>query len=77
MLQLSYSISDGIANAFFDRQTTPLESVGRYRSVSCIDCVEHLDDAQVAGLFANTLRVERQAFSIHTGPRPPLARSFT
>jgi SAM-dependent methyltransferase len=48
--------------------TQPIEDMEQYRSIICIDCIEHLTDEQVAGLFANMRRVERQAFSIHNGP---------
>jgi len=48
--------------------TAPIENIGHYRSVICIDCIEHLTDVQVDGLFANMQRVEHQAFSIHNGP---------
>lgn len=48
--------------------TKPLEDMGRYKSVACIDCIEHLYEEQVLGLFENMKQVERQAFSIHNGP---------
>ncbi len=46
----------------------PLNDMERYNSVTCIDCIEHLYEEQVIGLFDNMKRVERQAFSIHNGP---------
>ena len=48
--------------------TKPLDDMERYNSVACIDCIEHLYEEQVLGLFENMKRVERQAFSIHNGP---------
>jgi len=48
--------------------TKPLEDMKRYKSVACIDCIEHLYEEQVLGLFENMKQVERQAFSIHNGP---------
>jgi SAM-dependent methyltransferase len=46
----------------------PLNDMERYQSVTCIDCIEHLYEEQVIGLFDNMKRVERHAFSIHNGP---------
>ena len=46
----------------------PLNDMERFNSVTCIDCIEHLHEEQVIGLFENMKRVERQAFSIHNGP---------
>ena len=48
--------------------TKPLDNMKRYKSVACIDCIEHLHEEQVLGLFENMKQVERQAFSIHNGP---------
>jgi SAM-dependent methyltransferase len=45
----------------------PIDGIGRYRSVACIACIEHLPHDQVLGLFENMKLVERQAFSIHNG----------
>ena len=47
--------------------TKPIENIGRFQSAVCIDCIEHLYDEQVQGLFANMKQVRRQAFSIHNG----------
>lgn len=47
--------------------TKPIEGIDRFRSAVCIDCIEHLYDDQVLGLFENMKRVTRQAFSIHNG----------
>ena len=47
--------------------TKPLKDLPRFGSAVCIDCIEHLYDHQVQGLFANMKQVERQAFSIHNG----------
>ncbi len=47
--------------------TKPLENMARFKSATCIDCIEHLYDEQVQGLFANMKQVQRQAFSIHNG----------
>lgn len=47
--------------------TKPIENLSRYNSAICVDCIEHLYDQQVQGLFANMKQVERQAFSIHNG----------
>jgi len=45
----------------------PIADIRSFRSVVCIDCIEHLTDAQFRGLVGNMLQVERQAFSIHNG----------
>lgn len=45
----------------------PIADIRSFRSVVCIDCIEHLTDRQVEGLVANMVQVERQAFSIHNG----------
>ncbi len=47
--------------------TKPIENLGRFQSAVCVDCIEHLYDEQVQGLFANMKQVQRQAFSIHNG----------
>lgn len=47
--------------------TAPIDGIGSYRSVVCIDCIEHLYDDQVLGLFENMKQTDRQAFSIHNG----------
>ncbi|MFK7767088.1 MAG: methyltransferase domain-containing protein [Mariniblastus sp.] len=47
--------------------TKPIEGIGNYSSVVCVDCIEHLYEEQVLGLFANMKQVKRQAFSIHNG----------
>lgn len=47
--------------------TQPIPDIAKFKSVVCIDCIEHLLDDQVLGLFANMKQVARQAFSIHIG----------
>ena len=47
--------------------TQPIENIEMFASIVCIDCIEHLYDDQVAGLFENFKKVDRQAFSIHNG----------
>ncbi|QEG21354.1 class I SAM-dependent methyltransferase [Mariniblastus fucicola] len=47
--------------------TKPIDNLGRFQSAVCVDCIEHLYDEQVQGLFANMKQVQRQAFSIHNG----------
>ena len=47
--------------------TKPIENLDRFQSAVCVDCIEHLYDEQVQGLFANMKQVQRQAFSIHNG----------
>ena len=47
--------------------TQTIEDVGNFESIVCIDCIEHLLESQVLGLFANMKQVKRQAFSIHNG----------
>ena len=47
--------------------TQPIENLEMFSSVVCVDCIEHLYDDQVAGLFENFKKVKRQAFSIHNG----------
>lgn len=47
--------------------TKPIEGIDQFKSAVCIDCIEHLYDDQVLGLFENLKQVKRQAFSIHNG----------
>jgi len=47
--------------------TKPIENLGRFKTAVCVDCIEHLYDDQVQGLFSNMKQVQRQAFSIHNG----------
>ncbi len=47
--------------------TQPIDDIAEFDSAVCIDCIEHLYDPQVEGLFANMKQVKRQAFSIHNG----------
>lgn len=47
--------------------TQPIEGIDSYSSVVCIDCIEHLFNDQVLGLFENMKQTQRQAFSIHNG----------
>ncbi len=47
--------------------TKPIKNLSRFKSAVCVDCIEHLYDEQVHGLFANMKQVQRQAFSIHNG----------
>ena len=47
--------------------TKPIDDMGAFNSVICIDCIEHLYEEQVLGLFENMKQVKRQAFSIHNG----------
>ena len=47
--------------------TKPIKKLDRFQSAVCVDCIEHLYDEQVTGLFANMKQVQRQAFSIHNG----------
>jgi len=47
--------------------TQPIPDIDKYRSTVCVDCIEHLYEAQVLGLFSNMKKVERHAFSIHNG----------
>ena len=47
--------------------TKPIADIGNFNSVVCIDCIEHLYEDQVLGLFENMKQVQRQAFSIHNG----------
>lgn len=47
--------------------TTPVAELRNYNSIICIDCIEHLNDQQVLGVFENMKQVKHQAFSIHNG----------
>ncbi len=47
--------------------TQPIADIKNFKSVVCIDCIEHLYEEQVTGLFENMQQTERQAFSIHNG----------
>jgi SAM-dependent methyltransferase len=47
--------------------TKPIQDIQKYSSVVCMDCIEHLYDEQLEGLFDNMKNVKRQAFSIHNG----------
>lgn len=47
--------------------TKPISDVSGFNSVICIDCIEHLYEDQVTGLFENMKQTKRQAFSIHNG----------
>ncbi len=47
--------------------TEPIADITNFKSVVCVDCIEHLFEAEVLGLFANMKQVKRQAFSIHNG----------
>jgi SAM-dependent methyltransferase len=47
--------------------TQPIQDITSFNSVVCIDCIEHLYEDQVLGLFENMKQVQRQAFSIHIG----------
>jgi SAM-dependent methyltransferase len=47
--------------------TQPIEDLKDYNSVVCVDCIEHLFEGQVLGLFENMKQVKHQAFSIHNG----------
>ena len=47
--------------------TKPIDGLAQFNSVVCVDCIEHLVDEQVLGLFENMKQVKRQAFSIHNG----------
>lgn len=47
--------------------TRPIDDIGSFKSAVCMDCIEHLYEDQVVGLFENMQRTERQAFSIHNG----------
>ena len=47
--------------------TSPIVEIEKFGSVVCIDCIEHLPDEKLEGLFENMKSVKRQAFSIHNG----------
>ena len=47
--------------------TKPIADLASFKSVVCVDCIEHLDEDQVLALFKNMKQVQRQAFSIHIG----------
>ena len=47
--------------------TKPISGMNDFNSAVCIDCIEHLYEDQVLGLFENMKQVQRQAFSIHNG----------
>jgi cyclopropane fatty-acyl-phospholipid synthase-like methyltransferase len=47
--------------------TQPIDDIGTFNSIVCVDCIEHLYEQQVLGLFENMKRVKQQAFSIHNG----------
>ena len=47
--------------------TKPIANLEQFKSAVCVDCIEHLYDDQIEGLFANMKQVQRQAFSIHNG----------
>ena len=47
--------------------TQPIADIKNFKSAICIDCIEHLYEEQVAGLFKNMQQTQRQAFSIHNG----------
>jgi SAM-dependent methyltransferase len=47
--------------------TKPINDIKTFKSAICIDCIEHLYEEQVIGLFENMRQTERQAFSIHNG----------
>ena len=47
--------------------TKPIEDIQNFKSAVCVDCIEHLYEEQVAGLFENMKQTQRQAFSIHNG----------
>jgi len=47
--------------------TKPIADIASFDSTVCVDCIEHLYDHQVEGLFNNMKQTKRQAFSIHNG----------
>ena len=47
--------------------TKPIADIQDFNSAVCIDCIEHLYEDQVIGLFQNMKQTQRQAFSIHNG----------
>jgi hypothetical protein len=46
----------------------PISGIRNFNSVVCIDCIEHMPDSQLLGLFSNMRQVQQQVFSIHNGP---------
>ena len=47
--------------------SAPIEDIASFQSAVCVDCIEHLYEDQVIGLFKNMQQTKRQAFSIHNG----------
>ena len=47
--------------------TKPIDDMKAFQSSVCVDCIEHLYEEQVTGLFQNMQQTQRQAFSIHNG----------
>ena len=47
--------------------TKPIADMKNFKSSVCVDCIEHLYEEQVIGLFQNMQQTQRQAFSIHNG----------
>ena len=47
--------------------TSPIADIKNFKSSICVDCIEHLYEEQVTGLFQNMQQTQRQAFSIHNG----------
>ena len=47
--------------------TSPIADIKNFKSSVCVDCIEHLYEEQVTGLFQNMQQTQRQAFSIHNG----------
>ena len=47
---------------------TKTMDLGRYYTVTCFDVIEHLNNAQVKGLFLNMVQCERQIFTIANTP---------
>ena len=47
--------------------TQPISDMKNFNSAVCVDCIEHLYEDQVIGLFLNMQQTQRQAFSIHNG----------
>jgi len=47
--------------------TKPIADIQNFKSAVCVDCIEHLYEEQVTGLFENMKQTQRQAFSIHNG----------
>ena len=47
--------------------TKPIADMKNFKSSVCVDCIEHLYEEQVTGLFENMKHTQRQAFSIHNG----------